>query len=57
MSEQQVFEASELEFTPCQVCKSVNQWSIVKEHKSHGEITHHDVRCRFCRNLAVILND
>lgn len=57
MSEKQVLEASEVEFTPCEVCKSVNQWSIIKEHRHNGEIIHHEVRCRFCRNPAIILND
>ena len=57
MSEPQVFEASEVGFTPCDICGTVNQWNLKKEHRAHGDITHHEVVCRVCRSPAVILND
>jgi len=57
MSEPQVFEASEADFTPCDVCTTINQWNIVKTHRKYGDITHHDVVCRVCRSPAIIFND
>jgi hypothetical protein len=57
MSEQQVLEASEIGFTPCDICKTTNRWLVKQHHYRNGELTHSDVVCSVCRSPAVIFND